>query len=218
MSGQNRFLLTTFISVTLLASVITSAVAARINTAGSRIALRSLGRIVWEPNLFGFGTVECRLSLEGTLHNGLLDKISGTLVGYITRVGFESCTGGTISALGTFLPWHIRYASIAGTLPSAVTSLLAVLVGEFFLESAAATCLYGEAAVGASLPTTKIGDTTDSATYTLGLETLLTGDQKYPRIIRTRGAFNCPLAPTLRGSFAVENAAGSPVRIIRLKP
>ncbi len=214
-----HYVLASLIAVIALASFVSSAVAARISTSGSRIVLRSLGKMTFEPNIFGFGMLECRLSLEGTLHNGLLEKVSGILLGYITRASFESCSGGVFATLTENLPWHIRYAAIAGTLPSAVTSLLVMLVGfEFQFESAAATCLYGNAAIGGSLPTTKVSETTSGVTYTLGLETLLTSDQRYPTVNRIRGPFNCPMAPTLRGSFAVENAVGSAVRLVRLKP
>ncbi len=219
MLNRRRILITSLLAIVVLATIVSSAMAARINTGGSRIVLRSLGRLTFEPNIFMFGTVECRVSLEGTMHNGLIEKVSGTLIGYITRVGVEACNGGVAVALTVNLPWHIRYASIAGTLPSAVTSVLLVLVGgEYQIESSAATCLYGNTAIGGSQPTTKVGETTDSTTYTVGLQTILTTDQKYPIINRIRGPFNCPTAPTLKGSFAVENSTGGAVRIIRLKP
>jgi hypothetical protein len=93
-------------------------------------------------------TVSCPVTLEGTLHSRTISKISGLLIGYITRAiaGEASCTGGTARALAETLPWHVQYLSFAGTLPN-ITSFSAGVIRASFQVSASVlgsivTCLY----------------------------------------------------------------------------
>lgn len=101
-------------------------------------------RIVWASLEFSGGvTVRCRVTIEGSLHENALAKVSGGLIGYITAatVG-HPCTGGSVWAyngternevlgsaiLPSSFPWHLTYETFDGTLPSpaAVRILLAL--------------------------------------------------------------------------------------------
>jgi hypothetical protein len=66
-------------------------------------------------------TIRCPLTLEGSFHSRTYSKVSGQLVGYITRAQTrsESCAGAIEFSLGTEkLPWHVGYNSFVGSLPS----------------------------------------------------------------------------------------------------
>jgi hypothetical protein len=72
----------------------------------------------------GSGAILCPVTLEGQFHSIPISKVSGLLIGYITsaRVGAaSSCQGGSFVALTETLPWHVRYDSFTGTLPSIMT-------------------------------------------------------------------------------------------------
>jgi hypothetical protein len=80
----------------------------------------------------GFGTSECAVTLEGSFHSATMEKVAGKLVGYITRaVAATRCFRGSGTILTASLPWHIRYASFAGTLPN-ITSINATITGAGF--------------------------------------------------------------------------------------
>jgi hypothetical protein len=90
-------------------------------------------RAVWTRLPFNWGeTIECPVTLEGSFHSRTLSKVSGALIGYITAAntikGAENCVGGWgmlfltpeegfSGALNT-LPWHVRYDSFEGMLPT----------------------------------------------------------------------------------------------------
>jgi len=89
-------------------------------------------RVTWTPLItaepFGFFTVRCNMTMEGSFHENTIPKVLETLMGYITRaIASHPCTNGegwvwngTEGALtgASSLPWHIRYAGFTGTLPS----------------------------------------------------------------------------------------------------
>jgi hypothetical protein len=120
-------------------------------------------RAVWsgEMSSMTFGlpigvNVICPVTLEGSLHSRRLSKISGLLMGYITRAGTtkSSCNGGIMLFLTAeesegepnTLPWHIRYQSFEGTLP-AITGIHVLVVDMSFrltvtLMGMSRRCLY----------------------------------------------------------------------------
>jgi hypothetical protein len=79
----------------------------------------------------GFGTTECALTLEGSLHSRTIAKTAGSLIGYITRAALGTCSRGSATVLTASLPWHVRYASFSGTLPN-ITRLNTTVVGAQF--------------------------------------------------------------------------------------
>jgi hypothetical protein len=76
---------------------------------------------IWETWI-GSDRVTCPLTLEGSFHSATLSKVSGNLVGYVTKAQVGACTGGNTRAETASLPWHVQYESFAGTLPN-ITSL-----------------------------------------------------------------------------------------------
>jgi hypothetical protein len=79
----------------------------------------------------GFGTMECPLTIEGSLHTRTIAKVAGSLIGFITRAVLGTCTRGSATILTASLPWHVRYASFSGTLPN-ITQLSTNLTGAQF--------------------------------------------------------------------------------------
>jgi hypothetical protein len=128
----------------LLALIAALALAAAVGTASARrFEITSQGiRAVWrefrlEEVSLTFRTV-CPVTLEGSFHSRIISKVSGQLVGYITAAitGKEGCgpegeslwlSNGDGAAVNT-LPWHIRYDSFAGTLPT-ISSIVLQIVG-----------------------------------------------------------------------------------------
>lgn len=64
----------------------------------------------------GFGTTECPMTLEGSLHSRNIVKTRGILIGYITRVIVGPCIRGLMTMLFT-TSWHIGYEDFSGVLP-----------------------------------------------------------------------------------------------------
>jgi hypothetical protein len=101
----------------------------------TRIEISNQGyRIIWPHVTFaetGGMFTECPMTLEGTLHSRTISKVSGSLVGYVTRAFMTegTCTGSAQAAVvpGS-LPWHVRYDSFQGTLPN-ITGLRFQVIG-----------------------------------------------------------------------------------------
>jgi hypothetical protein len=79
----------------------------------------------------------CPVTIEGTLHSRTLSKVSGQLIGFITRARTRKEGCGTEgeslwlspedgAAVNT-LPWHLRYDSFTGVLPLIETIRLQVI-------------------------------------------------------------------------------------------
>jgi hypothetical protein len=81
----------------------------------------------------GFGSTECAVTLEGSLHSATIEKVAERLIGYITRaiIGGTHCIRGSATILTTSLPWHVRYESFGGTLPN-ITELNTTVTGAQF--------------------------------------------------------------------------------------
>jgi len=80
------------------------------------------------------GTVTCEVTIEGSLHTRTMAKVSGSLIGYITRAVVnspESCIGGEATILTATLPWHITYGGFNGSLPT-ITGVRLNLIGTAF--------------------------------------------------------------------------------------
>jgi hypothetical protein len=93
--------------------------------AATRINISNQGyRIVWPHVTFAEPSgmfTECPMTLEGTFHSATLSKVSGALVGYVTRAFMTegTCTGAAQASVSQeTLPWHVRYDSFQGVLPN----------------------------------------------------------------------------------------------------
>jgi hypothetical protein len=104
------------------------------------VAVSSASGAALGPNETGFGftwrtlrwvlpsgTISCPVTLRGSFHRRTLIKTAGLLLGSITGATFGTCTGGTMTVLRNTLPWHVRYTSFRGTLPSITSMTLDIL-------------------------------------------------------------------------------------------
>jgi hypothetical protein len=90
--------------------------------------------------------VSCPFTLEGSFHSRTLSKVPGQLIGYVTRAVIleEACRNGSARFLPEALPWHVRYESFTGFLPS-IATIRAQFIGlavQFFFSRLGLTCLY----------------------------------------------------------------------------
>jgi hypothetical protein len=144
MTRRVRLLLVAAISLVALSASAGMATAASFSISpGGNITSVSLGRLTFEA-LGGIANVECNVTLRGSIHSGLLPKVEGTLIGFITGVTVaHPCGGGEARPLESTLPWHMVYRGITGTLPENVTGVNILIVNtQFLIEAIGASCLY----------------------------------------------------------------------------
>ncbi len=111
----------------VLAALVSGASANRLSQSSSTL------RATWTSAEFGggFGTVRCSLTIESSLHSRTFTKTAGALAGYVTRASVGPCASGSATILAATLPWHLRYASFTGTLPS-ISSITMNVIGVAF--------------------------------------------------------------------------------------
>jgi len=115
------------VAITALAALVGTSTATRLSSSSQTFRA---GFARW--NYTGpFGTTECALTLEGSLHSRTIAKTIGSLIGLITRSIFGACVRGSATILTATLPWHVRYQAFTGTLPN-ITSLLTDIAGMSF--------------------------------------------------------------------------------------
>ncbi|MGN6189052.1 MAG: hypothetical protein ACTHOE_09145 [Conexibacter sp.] len=112
-------------AIALLATLVSTASAARLESSSQ--TLRTAFTSARFTETFG-STTDCEVTLEGSLHSRTIQKVAGTLIGYIERAALGRCAAGTATILTETLPWHLRYLSFAGTLPS-INRLLFNMIG-----------------------------------------------------------------------------------------
>jgi len=74
------------------------------------------------------GSVRCPLTLEIRMHERRITKLVELLIGEVTAAALGVCPAGRAGIQVESLPWHVRYASFAGTLPN-ITSFTTKIVG-----------------------------------------------------------------------------------------
>jgi hypothetical protein len=114
-------------------------------------------RVTWSPITYTGGgiQVECNVTIEGSFHSTTIQKVVGTLVGYVTRAAVtHPCTEGAWYylngvevlrgvTLSNTLPWHIRYRSFVGALPNIQKIGLDIIDYSFLIETVLIPgCLY----------------------------------------------------------------------------
>jgi hypothetical protein len=205
MTSIKRLLVLAALALIALTAAASSATAATgvLIRAGRTIEQVSLGLVTFS----GGATIECRLTLRGTLATALV--AIGATIGEITNVTWETCRGGevervlnfnwpiTVSKLNEAEPGSIAANSVTeGRLKIARTSFALRIFGGFV------NCLYGgtteSAEARASLTHTAVG----SREYTLGLLTIReTGSATEARFRKASGEGLCPASGTMRGRF-----------------
>jgi hypothetical protein len=116
------------------------------STAASKLSISGTQwRIAWNrveiSGAFGSGVTCPGITLEGSLHSRTIAKVRESLIGYVTNAaGSGICTGGVISrasVLTAGLPWHVRYTSFSGALPTISSIALRIIGFEYQITEAA---------------------------------------------------------------------------------
>ena len=93
----------------------------------------------------GFGTVECEVTLRGSLSSRTIAKVARRVIGAITDARVRTpCRRGEATVLAATLPWSVQYNNFAGTLPN-ITSFSTRVVDFSFVYREwvfGVTCLY----------------------------------------------------------------------------
>jgi hypothetical protein len=137
MRTTTKLALATLVAVVALAAAVGAAGARRFEFSDQRFTFvtRSVGYRGGEPT-------NCPITLAGSFHSRTISKVSGQLVGYINSAGSGTCPEGSGRVLTESLPWHVRFASFSGTLPS-ITQIKLQVIGYSFLEICiTSSCLY----------------------------------------------------------------------------
>jgi hypothetical protein len=123
-----------------LAMAINAASANRLSVSNQRF------RAVWAnlemANNVTSEIVRCPVTLEGSFHSSTMAKVVHGLVGYVSRasVGNAVCTGGHVTVNQETLPWHLRYESFTGSLPSISQIRTSLTRASFIVETESNIC------------------------------------------------------------------------------
>lgn len=217
MHTRARILLGALVAALALSAAVGTASARRFQLSNQTF------RVVWpleEPLIFEEGgaavQVKCQVTIEGSFHSRTLSKVCGQLVGFVTQArvkrpciegagwalnGIERLPNGNVPA--TTLPWHIRYNSFVGTLPS-ITRIRLQLVGAAFLVRIAEAigCLFRSTAAGPAFGSVNVEGA--------GTVTGLTAEPSaIPLFAALENPGLCPVTGSFRGtgSATVQNSA-----------
>src|SRR5438270_9952949 len=114
---HSKLLIAVFSATVMMALAVSSASAAHLSTGNQNFRTVYTSLNFAEPSGF-FGTISCRVTMEGSFHSATIAKVIGSLIGYVTRATAATCTGGGATINQPSLPWHVRYGGFTGTLPS----------------------------------------------------------------------------------------------------
>jgi len=198
MRNRSKILLSALAAALVLAAAIGTAQARRIELSNTNI------RAVWtaaEPLVFetSLANISCSVTLEGSFHSRTLSKVSGQLVGLITRAavarpcnvgeawvlnGVERLSNGTTTM--NSLPWHVRYDSFTGTLPRIEKIRLQLIGASFLIAFAGQGCLVRTEAAHPAFGFVEV--------EVLGGVTGLRADEtvSIPPNVKLEGLLNCP--------------------------
>jgi hypothetical protein len=167
--------------------------------------------------------VRCPVTLEGSFHSRTIDKVAGTLIGYITRaiVNRTACsfTGGTTDFTilngserlltgdipASSIPWHIRYEQFFGGLPTCSSVITRLILLSVLLLAFGMSCLYRSNATEVA----RFGMTRNATTKQI---TSYSGDV-LTRIPKAGGPLTCPETVTIEGDSVVR-VLGSATQLI----
>lgn len=127
MRTRSRLLLTAAGAALAMALAVGTATANRLQTSSQtfRSTFVDLGFIGSNGS-----QIFCALTLEGSFHSRTITKMPDLLIGYVTNaVAASPCRTGTVRILPETLPWHIRYLSWTGTLPTNITGISVYVIG-----------------------------------------------------------------------------------------
>jgi len=147
MTYRTRIPIAATLAALVLAVAVGSASARRLEVSEQHI------RIVWTFLHFASSEetfrIECPVTMEGSFHSKTISKVSGQLIGYLTRAAIAPLTAcrnnegvEAISLQGNTLPWHIRFQDFSGVLPN-IGTINAQFVGlGVLIRALGLNCLY----------------------------------------------------------------------------
>jgi hypothetical protein len=145
MAKHTRILVAALIVAITLAVAVGTASARRL-AASELFFLAHYSAITFEG---GEVRVVCAFSMEGSFHSRTLEKVTRSLIGYITEVRIKRpCSGGESWALTSqegraeTLPWHILYERFIGALPNITGIEISDDNIAFSMETVGILCLY----------------------------------------------------------------------------
>jgi hypothetical protein len=123
-----KLLLTALGATVVLGALVSTASAGRLESSSLTLTANFSSVRFQMPE----GTVDCVVSLSGSLHSRTITKTRGSLMGFINDARLGACVNpGTATILRETLPWHVRYESFSGTLPN-ITRLVTHVIGSSF--------------------------------------------------------------------------------------
>jgi hypothetical protein len=216
MNVRIRLAIAAIASIAALAAMVGAAAARRFEVSEQQF------RATFEQFGYNGGGVNvlCRVTLSGSFHSRTISKVCGQLIGYITQAslarpciqgeawvlnGVERLSDGTTSS--NTLPWHVRYMSFTGTLPS-ITRIQVAVVGYAFLEICiGSSCLFKSTAERPAL---------FDFTLSSGRVTGFKWDETAQVPLFIRGGITCPTEVVFEGTGAVTATATSREVFVRL--
>lgn len=174
-------------------------------------------RAVWVnltaiPSEGGFNESTCAVTMEGSFHSRTISKVSGALIGYVTRVtyghpcisedawalnGIERQNGVTVA---NTLPWHERYVGFLNVLPL-ITGMRTAVVGLSVLYRLGGlfNCLYKS--------------TTASPAFFLDFFERGSAEEEAGPVPFLSGTTNCPASMRFTGTGTLTNLAGGAITL-----
>ena len=160
----------------------------------------------WNDLDFGGALIQCEVIIGGVLHSRVIDKVPGSLIGFVTTAAVGPCDAGGMVILDgnggrpQTLPWHIQYDSFIGRLP-AITGIRVRLVGmSALITFGVVDCLYRSTA---ALPAFGILNRNTATGVITGLRADEAGAIPLFSELLNDGAIPCPATGTLSGAAAV---------------
>jgi hypothetical protein len=150
MRHRSRIALAALTAALALAVATAPASANRIefNDGGFLFKWEAANRLLF--NAFGF-SAQCEFRMKGVFHSRTITKSEGALIGRVTESRIrQSCAinrAFILNALAgegspTSLPWHLKYRSFTGRLPTIGTITFEVVGLSILVETALEMCLY----------------------------------------------------------------------------
>jgi hypothetical protein len=138
---RSKLILAGLAAALVMAFAANSASAERLSVSHSELFNATWSRLTFASG--GANAAICDVTLEGSFHYRTLLKVTGSLVGYITRAIARNCIEGSATVLTTNLPWHIRYQGFEGTLPNITALRVRLILAEFQIKERifGTTCL-----------------------------------------------------------------------------
>lgn len=142
----------------------------------------------------------CQLTLEGSFHSRTIAKSTAPLIGLVSRVALSRCNSDVNTGLN--LPWHIKYASFRGTLPTIESVRLEIIDSSILVRAFGIGCLYQS-----TLASPALGEVTVASGVLTGMR--MDGRAPIPLKSRLEGIVDCPASGFLEGATGTVSVLGT---------